>query len=175
MLNKQLEYQEYLKTDHWKELREKTLNNPYYGRPQECFVCFATKSPHVHHLTYRRKGKERDDDLLLLCNECHSRVHTDSRGQHTLNGTFSRVFELKMEKLSIFEDRTRKVRKKRKISRVQQSYNTKIEKWKSNKKKKKRKIYNAPARAQQKEKHKESLSYLGTIAYYKKYPQRHFI
>jgi len=30
---------------------------------------------HVHHLTYDNLGRELDDDLIVLCNDCHKQVH----------------------------------------------------------------------------------------------------
>lgn len=37
---------------------------------------------HVHHLTYARFHKERPEDLVVLCLDCHSKAH-DGRTFHT--------------------------------------------------------------------------------------------
>lgn len=38
---------------------------------------------HVHHVSYKRLGYERDDDLILLCPPCHNLIHyPDSAAAH---------------------------------------------------------------------------------------------
>lgn len=31
---------------------------------------------HLHHHTYMRKGKEKLEDVALVCKDCHSNIHT---------------------------------------------------------------------------------------------------
>jgi len=70
-------YIEYLKSDHWKE-RRKAFRSKSCGR---CFICEKKSgSMDVHHKTYSRNGKsilfdERDDELCLLCHDCHDKLH----------------------------------------------------------------------------------------------------
>jgi 5-methylcytosine-specific restriction endonuclease McrA len=40
-----------------------------------CQTCGTIGTLQVHHLTYRRLGRERRSDLRVLCCGCHSRVH----------------------------------------------------------------------------------------------------
>jgi predicted HNH restriction endonuclease len=35
----------------------------------------ARRSLILHHLTYERVGNESDEDLRLLCKECHREAH----------------------------------------------------------------------------------------------------
>lgn len=69
------QHQEYIKSEHWKIMREKALG--YYGR--KCYLC-GVKSPSaqidIHHNTYARLGRELLSDLIPLCRGCHERHHT---------------------------------------------------------------------------------------------------
>lgn len=43
-----------------------------------CQVCNADRwfcALEVHHRTYERLGRERDDDLIVLCRHCHELFH----------------------------------------------------------------------------------------------------
>ena len=65
------QYQEYLKTPHWKELRKRKLKQQKYT----CEVCDCKFHLQVHHLTYERLGHERLKDLAVLCPKCHKLIH----------------------------------------------------------------------------------------------------
>ena len=65
-----LPYDLYLETDHWKQLREKAI--AHYG--ETCVLC-DRQPVQVHHRTYVRRGFERLTDLIVLCDDCHSRYH----------------------------------------------------------------------------------------------------
>lgn len=65
-------YTEYLKTDHWQELRTKMLKRAGF----RCQVCNAKNvSLHVHHRTYANRGRETYSDLIVLCANCHETFH----------------------------------------------------------------------------------------------------
>ncbi len=65
-------YREYLQTPHWKRRREEKLLS--VGR--RCQVCNrGSVSLDVHHRTYERLGEELDEDLTVLCRDCHSTFH----------------------------------------------------------------------------------------------------
>ena len=41
-----------------------------------CSRCCRKNRPlEVHHKTYDRLGRERPDDLVVLCEDCHARIH----------------------------------------------------------------------------------------------------
>jgi len=63
----------YLRTGHWRNTRNKALARAQH----KCEECGAKKDArlHVHHLTYKRKGKEVAGDLMVLCKECHRKRH----------------------------------------------------------------------------------------------------
>ena len=64
------EYLEYLKSEEWREKRKEILED----RNNECEEC-GEKATQVHHLNYDNIGEEEDDDVLVLCNECHKEIH----------------------------------------------------------------------------------------------------
>lgn len=64
-------YQNYLKTEHWRQRRELALERA--GR--RCRECGKGGPLDVHHLTYARLFQEKDEDLLVLCRDCHGRRH----------------------------------------------------------------------------------------------------
>lgn len=68
-------YEIYLKSDEWRAKREKVLQRSR-GRCEGCDDRAATQ---VHHLTYRRLGRELLFDLVALCGECHGTVHDERR------------------------------------------------------------------------------------------------
>jgi hypothetical protein len=67
-----LPYQEYLQTEHWAKARKTALERADF----KCRVCNVGDTElHVHHRTYQRLGREREEDLIVLCKECHSLFH----------------------------------------------------------------------------------------------------
>lgn len=48
----------------------------YYAKhPRRCRACGTTQDIHLHHHTYKRLGREHDDDLIPLCQPHHDAVH----------------------------------------------------------------------------------------------------
>jgi hypothetical protein len=75
---KTMPYGEYLRTSEWSERRRGALRRADYS----CEACGGHGSGlHVHHRTYDRRGEEKPDDLIVLCEDCHLAVHT-SGGSH---------------------------------------------------------------------------------------------
>lgn len=64
-------YQEYLQTPEWKETRKAALEHAHH----RCQICNSSERLNVHHRTYERRGRERSDDLIVLCNSCHALYH----------------------------------------------------------------------------------------------------
>lgn len=80
-------YAEYLKSDHWRRLRERKLIRAEY-RCQKCGEealmyeggCYNLQ---VHHLTYERcPNNELFSDLEVLCQACHQAEHFDNPISH---------------------------------------------------------------------------------------------
>lgn len=67
-----LPYDEYLKTLHWQYTRKAALKRAHY-MCEECLI--SNVKLEVHHRSYRRKGREKRNDLMVLCDTCHKRIH----------------------------------------------------------------------------------------------------
>lgn len=68
-----IDYKLYLLSEEWRKKREEAFL--CYGRL--CLVCKAENKLHVHHKTYTNLGNELMEDLAVLCESCHDRLHTD--------------------------------------------------------------------------------------------------
>jgi 5-methylcytosine-specific restriction endonuclease McrA len=68
---RRMEYQEYLNSEHWKEIRLKALERA----GNRCQLCSSKINLNVHHNTYKNKGHEDLKDLVVLCKECHAKFH----------------------------------------------------------------------------------------------------
>ena len=68
------DYETYIKSKEWKLVRQRYFKS---NMPQVCFACNTKKETgfHLHHKTYKRLGKEKLTDLVLLCKECHQSCH----------------------------------------------------------------------------------------------------
>lgn len=71
-----LEYQRYIRSREFKEIRKLVLERDNY----ECQICKADGNKRrltVHHKTYDHLFNEKEhlDDLITLCNVCHSAIH----------------------------------------------------------------------------------------------------
>jgi len=64
-------YAEYLKTEHWQQLRKHMYRRAGY----RCQLCNDQGRLNVHHRTYERKGCEYYSDLIVLCEACHEKFH----------------------------------------------------------------------------------------------------
>ena len=72
---KSMDYRLYLRTEHWKRIREAALTRANY----RCQICSSAQHPQVHHRTYVRRGEELPEDLTVLCEECHRLFHKHSK------------------------------------------------------------------------------------------------
>lgn len=66
--------QEYLKSQHWIELRASILT----GEPV-CFKCQTKPASDVHHMRYKNIVDVTSEDLIPLCRECHSLIEEAKR------------------------------------------------------------------------------------------------
>jgi len=71
-----MNYQEYLLTPVWNELKKAALARADY----RCQVCNSDNSLNIHHRKYPRVlGKEPVSDLVVLCRNCHELFHSKKR------------------------------------------------------------------------------------------------
>lgn len=66
-----LSYHGYLDSEEWKEKRKEALKKAN----NRCVLCNSTNNLQVHHRTYENVGDEKQNDLTVLCRECHSKFH----------------------------------------------------------------------------------------------------
>lgn len=72
MTPRQISYQEYLKTEHWKQLRHSVLSRDGF----RCTRCLSRCRLQAHHLIYRDKFEDSiPTDLTTLCRRCHKLEH----------------------------------------------------------------------------------------------------
>lgn len=66
------EYKEYLKSEHWEEVRLKRIKIDN----RRCYLCGGVKGLNVHHLRYDNLWHEdAKKDLVTLCYKCHHMLH----------------------------------------------------------------------------------------------------
>lgn len=81
--NKNLSYEDLLKTKEWSQKRLKILNRDNH----KCVYCGKTYSLQVHHKYYSKypnglrvyPWNYPDDALITLCDECHKKVHNKKK------------------------------------------------------------------------------------------------
>jgi 5-methylcytosine-specific restriction endonuclease McrA len=73
---RKLDYYDYLLTPHWDYIRRAKLREA----SNRCELCFSKERLNVHHKTYERLGMEKLSDLIVLCHECHTKVHEKLAG-----------------------------------------------------------------------------------------------
>ena len=65
------EYEKYIHSNEWIEFK-----NKYYSCHKKCcFVCKTNKNIHLHHKTYKNFKNEKYEDVIPLCENCHSKIH----------------------------------------------------------------------------------------------------
>jgi hypothetical protein len=68
---KNMPYQEYLQSDHWKTTSRKMMRKSNF----RCQLCSSKGQLNTHHNTYERRGEEEENDLVVLCKRCHEKFH----------------------------------------------------------------------------------------------------
>lgn len=77
------DYQEYLHTKYWKNFKY----NYKQTHKNECIFCLRkTDKLDVHHLSYENLGKEKEEDVCLLCYHCHRVLHKELDNKEITRG-----------------------------------------------------------------------------------------
>lgn len=73
------EYETYLLGEHWRDFSYIIKRNHPY-----CAICKISwgeaekkyrQALNVHHKTYKNLGKEKPEDVIVLCRQCHLNAH----------------------------------------------------------------------------------------------------
>lgn len=108
-----IDYKEYLNSDYWIK-RRKEFKSRNCGR---CFICEKKSvSVSVHHKYYYHNGvsilnHEKDEDLLLLCQDCHEKIH-----EYGLEPRLRQDIDDKTKKDIILKEFERRVKPEEKIT-----------------------------------------------------------
>lgn len=76
MKRKFVPYNDYMRSDAWKQFRSEYLEKKFQGKPTKCSMCFSFGPVDLHHRTYATLGNELMSHLNHLCRECHDYVHS---------------------------------------------------------------------------------------------------
>jgi hypothetical protein len=70
---KGMPYRAFLRTNYWKSIASEIKKKA----GKRCQMCNRGGEVHTHHRTYRNHGKEHNypEDLVCVCDECHSKFH----------------------------------------------------------------------------------------------------
>lgn len=72
-----IDYDTYIRSQSWR-IRADAAKRRAGGR---CQVCNGADRLNAHHRTYERIGHEQDDDLIVLCEDCHTLFHRNGKLQ----------------------------------------------------------------------------------------------
>lgn len=72
--NLKTSYEEFLQSDHWKEVKKKALSRKKtYGK---CQICGTDKNIDLHHTSYKWIGTKHElRNIIPLCRRHHNEVH----------------------------------------------------------------------------------------------------
>ena len=89
------EYQKYLESDHWQELRIQCRNRD----GMKCSICLREKGLQCHHWKYRDTPHHTLlEDLILLCGPCHAMIHRNGCGSFSKQELIEKYRERFMSK-----------------------------------------------------------------------------
>jgi 5-methylcytosine-specific restriction endonuclease McrA len=71
-----VKYYDYIVSPAWYARRRQLFDK----RGEKCELCGNPEDLQVHHLTYKRLGKEHAEDLQILCRGCHENEHEGKNG-----------------------------------------------------------------------------------------------
>ena len=69
-------YDEYLQSRHWAKLKEQRIKN----KNAKCHICGSKAWLLLHHRTYENLGREKKQDLVVLCTRCNKLIHFYDNG-----------------------------------------------------------------------------------------------
>lgn len=99
-------YEAYIQTDKFDiEIRQPVFKRDGY----KCVVCGNTENLQPHHLTYRNIYHESLDDLITLCNRCHSIYHAIEKRREAIEEMYRNAHDQEIKEYE--EQRQREAQK----------------------------------------------------------------
>ena len=71
---------QYLQSPEWKAKRRHHLKLAHHS----CQMCGSQRNLHIHHINYANLYRELDSDLAVVCESCHTAIHTQYGFPRTL-------------------------------------------------------------------------------------------
>ncbi|MCK4623146.1 MAG: HNH endonuclease [Desulfuromonadales bacterium] len=71
---RKMPYKNYLRTKHWRHFRSEEIKF-FQNKCQMCSSIEKEYSLHLHHNSYKNRGRETFNDVILLCKKCHQKHH----------------------------------------------------------------------------------------------------
>jgi len=69
---KTMPYKDYLQSDHWKKVSKLRKELDWW----KCVLCSSKNKLNAHHRSYENRWTDAEiNDLITLCNNCHSKFH----------------------------------------------------------------------------------------------------
>jgi len=69
-------YQDYLKSDKWKNVKKDYDKNVFKRNPKTCACCGWHVSGEYHHFKYAKNwNADTWQNIIYLCSHCHKRMH----------------------------------------------------------------------------------------------------
>jgi 5-methylcytosine-specific restriction endonuclease McrA len=75
------EYKAYLNSKEWFAVRESL----FVVRGKKCERCGSKENIQVHHIHYRNIFREQLEDLMVVCKDCHRKIHGLNKEGHKPN------------------------------------------------------------------------------------------
>jgi 5-methylcytosine-specific restriction endonuclease McrA len=66
-----VDYTKHINSERWERRRLRAIDEVGGA----CQMCGSTDRIQVHHLNYDNLGNEKPEDLLVVCRQCHRKVH----------------------------------------------------------------------------------------------------
>ena len=89
-------YTEYLKTEHWKNVKLRMMKSKY---EYKCNCCSTKTLLQLHHKSYKRVDCEHLTDLIWLCSKCHKELHETYTSKNSLWSASRKLRKKKAKKV----------------------------------------------------------------------------
>jgi hypothetical protein len=70
-----VDYYDYIQSEEWREKADRAK----WRAGMRCQLCNRHGTLNAHHRTYERLGHELDEDLIVLCRDCHKMFHENRK------------------------------------------------------------------------------------------------